>query len=238
MTQKSFVILIILFASVSILYGQNQNFHLLVGTSTSTDESKGIYVYEFNSITGKASYKSMVAVNNPSYLTVSSDRKYVYAVSEGKTGYINAFTFNSISGDLEPINKQSSGGAGPTYVSSDATGKYVFAANYGGGSLSAIPVEKDGSLGADIQVIKHEGSSINKKRQSKPYLHSVVISPDNHFLLAQDLGTDKVYIYQFDPKRRPSPLTPAAQPFISIAPGSGPRHLTFHPNHKYAYLIN
>ncbi|HET7118881.1 MAG TPA: lactonase family protein [Hanamia sp.] len=238
MARKSLVTLIILFASVSILYGQNPDSHLLVGTSTNTGESKGIYVYEFNPITGKMSYKSMVAVGNPSYLTVSSNRKYVYAVSEEKTGYINAFTYNSISGVLKSINRQSSGGAGPTYVSSDATGKYVFAANYGGGSLSAIPVEKDGSLGADIQVIKHEGSSINKMRQTKPYVHSVVISPDNHFLLAQDLGTDKVYIYQFDPKQRPSPLTPAAQPFISIAPGSGPRHLTFHPNNKYAYLIN
>lgn len=238
MVSKSCVTLILLFASVSILYGQNQNCHLLVGTSTSIGGSKGIYVYDFNSITGKVSYKSMVPVSNPSYLTVSSNSKFVYAVSEEKNGYINAFNYNSASGDLKFINRQSSGGDGPTYVSSDATGKYVFAANYGGGSLSAIPVEKDGSLASDIQVIKHEGSSVDKMRQTKPYMHSVIISPDNHFLIAQDLGTDKVYIYKFDAKQRPSPLTPATQPFINIAPGSGPRHLTFHPNKKYAYLIN
>ena len=238
MNFKPFITLLIFFTSVSVLYGQNQNFHLLVGTSTRSGESKGIYVYEFNSTTGEVNYKSVVAVSNPSYLTVSSNRKYVYSVSEEKTGYINAFAYNSLSGVLKPINRQSSGGAGPTYVSSDATGKYVFAANYGGGSLCAIPVEKDGSLGADVQVIKHEGSSVDKTRQTKPYLHSVVISPDNHFLLAQDLGTDKVYIYKFDPKKRPSPLSPSVQPFISVAPGSGPRHLTFHPNHKYAYLMN
>ena len=118
----------------------------------------------------------MVTVSNPSYLTVSSNRRYVYSVSGEKAGYINAFTYNSISGVLKPINRQSSGGDGPSYVSLDATGKYVFSANSGGGSLSAIPIEKDGSLGADIQVIKHEGSSVYKMRQTKPHVHSVVIS--------------------------------------------------------------
>ena len=235
---KRLGLLIALLAQTSISFAQSQKFHLLVGTYTHSGKSKGIYVYEFNSQTGRMSYKTMAIVNNPSYLAVSSDRKYVYSVSEDSTSMINAFAYNSTSGTLSPLNKQSSHGAGPTYVSVDASGKYVFAANYGGGSLSALPVENDGSLGADIQVIKHEGSSINKMRQTKPYVHSVVVSPDNHYLLAQDLGTDKVYIYRFDPKKRPVPLVPAAQPFISVAPGSGPRHLTFHPNGKFAYLIN
>ena len=221
-----------------VLYAQHQNFYLLIGTSTSDGKSKGIYTYEFNSNTGEATYKSVAEVDNPSYLVVSDDRKYVYSVSEDKTSKINAFAYNSTSGVLTPINSQASGGRGPTYVSVDASGKYVFAANYGGGSLSAFPVEKDGSLGADIQTIQHEGSSVNKERQSKPYVHSVVVSPDNRYLLAQDLGTDKVYIYRFDPKNRPTPLTPAPQPFISVKPGSGPRHLTFHPDKKYAYLIS
>ena len=238
MKSKALWLLSALLALSSISFAQNERFYLLVGTYTHAGGSEGIYVYEFNTNTGAMRYKTKVTVSNPSYLAVSPDRKFVYAVSEDKTSKINSFAFNSTTGVLSPINEQSSGGDGPTYVSVDASQKYVFAANYGGGSVSALPVEKDGSLGADIQVIKHEGSSLDTSRQDRPYAHSVVLTPDNQFLLAQDLGTDKVYIYRFDATKRPTPLSPAVQPFIKVAPGSGPRHLTFHPNGKFAYLIN
>ena len=224
------IILLAFFSIAFVLNAQGQKFHLLIGSS------EGINVYEFNSQTGELKFKSKTTGNSAGYLTVTADRKHVYTASSGST--IAAYGYNSTSGELTFLNKQPAGGSGPAYVSVDALGKYIFAANYGGGSVSALPIEKDGSLGADIQVIKHEGSSIDKTRQTKPYVHSVVVTPDNRYVITADLGTDKMNIYSFDPKKRPAPLTPAAQPFASLEPGSGPRHSTFHPNKKYYYVVN
>jgi 6-phosphogluconolactonase len=159
-------------------------------------------------------------------------------VSEAGAGQskINAYTFDPKSGKLTFLNSVSSGGNGPCYVSVDDKKQFVFAGNYGGGSLSAIPVNKNGSLKSETQVIQHEGSGINKSRQDKPHVHAVVLSPDNRYLMTPDLGTDKVNVYQID-AGKPKPLTPASLPFAEVKPGSGPRHLTFHPNGKFAYLI-
>src|SRR5690606_23741109 len=123
----------------------------------------------------------------------------------------------------------------PTRRSSDLKSA-VFVANYGSGSLSATRLNPDGSLSDDNQPIQHEGSSVNKGRQAAPHVHSVVLSPDNRYLLVADLGTDKVNIYRFNPKGQHL-LSPAAQPYIAVNPGGGPRHIAFHPNGKYAYLI-
>ena len=236
-------IAIIYLAQVASVHGQpvaNYRYHLLIGVYTSPGKSEGIYVYDFNAKSGSFRYKAKASgIVNPSFLAVSKDRRKVYSVSEmGKgKGTISAFTFNSVSGELGFINNVSSGGDGPCYVEVDDKGDYVFAANYSGGSLSAIPVDEDGSLNAGIQTIQHEGSSINKESQTKPHVHATVLSLDNRFLLATDLGTDKVYIYRFD-ARHEKPLSPANPPFINVTAGSGPRHLTFHPNGKYVYVIN
>jgi 6-phosphogluconolactonase len=136
------------------------------------------------------------------------------------------------------LNKQPTGGGGSAYVSTDALGKYVFSASYGGGSLSALPIQPDGSLGADVQIIKHEGGSVDTARQTKSYVHSIVVSPDNRYVITADLGTDKMNIYSFDPKKSPSPLAPGAQPFVILGPGSGPRHSTFHPDKKFYYVVS
>jgi 6-phosphogluconolactonase len=236
-------ILMIHLELVVFVYGQsaaNERYHLLIGVYTSQGKSDGIYVYDFNAKSGSFSYKSKASgIVNPSYLAVSKDRMKVYSVSEmgqGK-GSISAFTFNSVSGELGFINNVSSGGDGPCYVEVDDKGDYVFAANYSSGSLSAIPVNEDGSLNSGKQSIQHGGSSINKESQTKPHVHATVLSPDNRYLLASDLGTDKVYIYRFD-ARNEKPLSPANPPFINVTAGSGPRHLTFHPNGKYVYVIN
>src|SRR5690606_5525035 len=132
---------------------------------------------------------------------------------------ISAFRYNSSTGELFFLNKQPTGGGVSVYVSTDTKGKYVFAANYGSGSLSALPIQPDGSLGADVQVIKHEGRSITA-RKTAPHLHSIIVSPDNRYVITADLGTDKMNIYRFDPKKRPSPLTPGTQPFVTLTPGS------------------
>ncbi|HET7180516.1 MAG TPA: lactonase family protein [Chryseosolibacter sp.] len=217
---------------------KNKNFYLLIGTYTNADKTNGIHVYTFNAATGEFHEKSKFTdIKNASYLAVSKDKKNVYSVSESGEGKgMNAFAFDMASGKLTYINSSSSGGNGPCYVSVDDKKQTVFAANYGSGSLGAIRLNADGSLTKDVQSIQHEGSGINKERQSKPHVHSVVLSPDERFLLVQDLGTDKVNVYRYDPKQT-QPLAPADPAFASAKAGGGPRHLVFHPNGKYAYLI-
>jgi 6-phosphogluconolactonase len=122
-------------------------------------------------------------------------------------------------------------------VEVDPNGKYVFVGNYGSGTLSAIPVDADGSLKTDVQTIKHEGTSIDKARQTAPHVHSTFVSPDNKYLLVPDLGTDKINIYTIDPGKGAAPLSPANQPFAQVKGGSGPRHLAFLPKSKYIYAV-
>lgn len=218
----------------STLFAQETKYHLLVGTYTAPGKSEGIYVYEFNTENGDLKYKSKVALESPSYFAISTDHKFVYAVGEGKGSKISALSFDAKTGDLKVLNSQPSGSSGPTHISTDAKGKYVFVANYGGGSITALPIEKDGTLGSDIQDIKHEGSSVAR---NKPFVHSAVVSPDNQYVFAADLGTDKINIYRFNAQKRPMALWPAEQAFVLLDPGAGPRHSVFHPNKKYFYSV-
>jgi 6-phosphogluconolactonase len=216
-----------------------QSYYMFVGTYTNKG-SKGIYVYRFNASTGKAELLSNTdSVVNPSYLAIASNKKYIYAVTETATnnsGSISAFSFDRTNGKLTFINKQSSGGANPCYVTVNKTNKWVMVGNYSGGNLSAFPVNADGSLQPLSQSIQHTGSGINKQRQDKAHVHSTVFSPAQDYLFTPDLGEDKVYTYHFNAASQ-KPLTPANPPFTATEPGSGPRHFTFHPNNKFAYLI-
>jgi 6-phosphogluconolactonase len=118
----------------------------------------------------------------------------------------------------------------------DKTGKTVLVANYGGGSVAALPIAADGRLGKATAAIQHKGSSVNQQRQSAPHAHSINIDSSNRFAVAADLGLDKLLIYRLDAAK--GTLTPNDPPFASVAPGSGPRHFAFHPNGKFAYVIN
>jgi 6-phosphogluconolactonase len=133
-------------------------------------------------------------------------------------------------------NTQSSGGAGPCHVMVDATGKCVLAANYGGGSVTSVPVKEDGSLAEPGSFIQHTGSSVNQQRQEAPHGHCIVPDPGNRFALACDLGLDQVLIYKLDPTK--ATLTPNEPAFGSTERGAGPRHLAFHPNGKFVFVIN
>lgn len=234
------ILLLLAMAFFSGLQAQNQNeYHLLIGTYSNKDKTNGIYVYRFNSQTGEFSTNVPVtSAVNSSYLAISADRKNVYAVSEGGSGNggVNAYSFDPVSGKLTFINSVNSEGDHPCYVSVDDKKKFVFVGNYSGGNLLSVPLNTDGSFGSNIQNIHHEGSSVNKSRQEKPHVHSVVLSPDDRYLLVADLGTDKVNQYRVD-ITKPQALTPAQTPFTSTKPGGGPRHLAFHPNGEYAYLI-
>lgn len=233
---KRFTILAI-FTMVSIFANaQDKENYLLAGTYTPAGKTEGIHVYKFNSETGESTPVSSVATSNASYLAISPDEKYVYAVNEdaNDTGSIAAFSFDKKTGTLRFLNKRTSGNH-PCYVSISKNSKWVISGNYTGGSLAVFATKQDGSLDGPTTVIQHEGSGKNKQRQDRPHVHCTFLSPDNHWLYVPDLGIDKVMIYAFDDKT--GKLTPAPQPFVQSEPGAGPRHFTFHPNNKYAYLI-
>ena len=218
---------------------QNKSLFLIVGTYTANAKNDGIFVYDFNSLTGDYALKSKLAgEENPSYLTISNDGRFVYSTNEVKNGNISSFKFDKATGVLSFLNRVGSGGENPCFVEVDPTNKYLFTGNYGSGTLSAILINSDGTLKTDIQTIKQEGSSIDKSRQQGPHVHSTFLTPDNRYILVPDLGTDKVNIYSFDINKLTQPLTPADPAFIQVTPGSGPRHLAFHPNAKSVYLIH
>jgi len=233
---RSFLPGLLLFVSLS---ANCQKYFLFIGTYTGSG-SKGIYVYSFDAGTGKAEWISNTeGVVNPSYLAIAPNGKYLYACTETRIengGGISAFRFNRENGSLAFINKQSSGGDNPAYVSVHKTGKWVIAGNYSGGSLSAFPVNANGGIQPYSQLIQHIGSSINKQRQAAPHVHATVFSPKEDYLFVPDLGLDKVMIYKFNSSMQ-RPLQPALQAFAATDPGSGPRHFTFHPNKRWAYLI-
>jgi 6-phosphogluconolactonase len=216
-----------------------QNLYLLVGTYTQKG-SKGIYVYRFNTTTGTAEWVSNTdSALSPSFVVIAPDKKHVYAVNEtgGKNpGLVSSYAFNKSTGKLSFINKQPTGGDAPCHLAISRDNKWVTVANYSGGSLSAFAVNKDGSLNPYSQLIQHEGSSANKGRQEKAHVHETVFSPAEDYLFTPDLGTDKIVTYKFNSASQ-KPLSPASTPFVTVKAGNGPRHISFHPTGKFAYVI-
>lgn len=219
-----------------------KDFWVYFGTYTGKS-SKGIYASRLDAASGKLTPPELVAEStSPSFLAVSPNEKFLYAANEvpkfeGKTaGAVSGFAIDRATGKLTPLNQKSSGGAGPCHLVVDATGKSVLVANYGGGSVQALPVKPDGSLDDGGTFIQHEGSSVNQGRQSSPHGHAIVTDPANRFALACDLGLDKVLIYKLDPAK--AGLAANDPPFATVPPGSGPRHIAFRPDGKFAYVIN
>lgn len=213
-----------------------------IGTYT-RGESKGIYAWRFEPSTGRLAELGLAAeAMNPSFLAVHPNGRYLYAVSEvaefagQKSGAVNAYQIDRHTGKLTLLNQVSSRGTGPCYVSFDVSGRYLLVANYGSGSVAALPVAPDGRLREASGFVQHTGSSINPRRQREPHAHSIQPSPDNRFVLAADLGVDKLFVYRFHPVK--GSLEPHDPPFAALAPGSGPRHFTFHPSGRYVYVIN
>jgi 6-phosphogluconolactonase len=212
-----------------------------VGTYTS-EKSQGIYRLKLDLASGTLSAPEVAAtVTNPSFLALDPGKTHLYSVNEtGKfadkpTGSVSAFSIDAATGALTPLNQESSGGSGPAHLSVDKAGRTVLVANYGGGSVASLPIGA-GRLEPAASVIVHQGSSVHPKRQTKPYGHSINMDPSNAFAYAADLGADRIFIYRLDPKS--SVLTPASPAFAALAPGSGPRHMSFHPGGRYAYVIN
>ncbi len=211
------------------------------GTYTDTT-SKGIYVGAFDPAEGRLSGIELAAeAARPSFLALHPRRPLVYAVGEvsdyqgKKTGVVRAFAIEA-SGKLRLLGAQPSGGAGPCHVAVDPTGRCVLVANYGGGSVASLPIEEDGRLGSPASVIQHQGRGPNPRRQEGPHAHSINVDPTGRFALAADLGCDKVFVYRLDAAA--GRLIAHDPPAVALAPGAGPRHLAFHPNGQFAYVIN
>lgn len=218
---------------------------LFIGTYTEKEahvdgKAEGIYVYKFNSETGELSYVSTSPfTTNPSYLVVHPSKEFLYAVNEtgeaesNVSGSVSAFKIDPETSKLSFINQVSSGGDWPCHISIDNTGRYALVANYGG-SVSMFPLLKDGSLDEASSIIEHSGSGPTD-RQKGPHAHMIIPDFDNRFIYAVDLGADKIFNYRIDT---------TSQALISsgidtgLSPGTGPRHMAFHPQMKIAYVIN
>lgn len=216
-----------------------QQHYLFIGTYTHTG-SKGIYVYRFDAATGKAEWVSNTdAVVNPSYLAIAADGKHVYAVNEtggDNPGKVSAFAFDKQNGTLQLLNQQAAGGDAPCYIAVTKNKKWAVVGNYTGGNFSVLPIGADGALQPAVQTVQHSGSGADKSRQEAPHVHATVFAPDEKYLFTPDLGTDKVMVYEFDADDK-KPVEAHKTPFTPVAAGGGPRHFTFHPNGKLAYLV-
>lgn len=204
--------------------------------------SQGIYVYQFDR--AKPALKLLQTVpglESPTFLTTDRNGRFLYSVNRGradindKGGSVSAYAINAKTGHLSGLNTRSSYGDAPCFISLDRTGKHAFICNYLGANLLVLPVFTDGLLGAPSDSKKYFGNGVNPERQAEPHIHAAYPSADNRFLYVSDLGTDQVYVYRFDDAT--GRLSEADVPATRVHPGSGPRHIAFHPNGKFAYLV-
>lgn len=226
--------------NVLLVFGQENKKPLFyIGTFTS-EGAKGIYLCNFDEETGEILLKETITgVDNPSFLKVSPDKKYLYVVNrapkeiEPSGGFVSAYKIDK-NGSVQFLNKQLSHGADPCHVDVSGDGKFVAVANYGGGSTAMYPIGENGCLLPASSVIKNEGSSVNPARQTKPYAHSIKFSPFGNEVFSADLGTDRLNIYTLEEEK----LTKKEQEFVKTEPGAGPRHFDFHPNGEIIFVIN
>jgi len=217
--------------------------HVVYVSAFKSGEEGAIHAFRFDSEAGTLTpLHQTTDVRNPFFLAISPNAKFLYAIDTQKFSgpdddFVAAYQIQGRNGQLTRLNRQSAKGKASCYLDVDATGETVLVANYTTGSVAAFPIQDDGSLAEAASFVQHTGSSVNATRQQGPKAHSIEASPDNRFVLAADLGIDKVLVYQLDAAS--AKLTAhATQPSVKLPPGSGPRHLTFHPNGKRVYVIN
>lgn len=219
---------------LSSTHGREAVFYL--GTSTGNSSSKGIYLGKLDTDSGKlAAITLAVEANNPGFVTLSPDGKFLYAALEAESGAVGAFAIKD-DGALQLLNIKPSGGSGACHVSMDAQGRHVFVANYGGGNIACLPVQPDGSLGEPTAVVQFSGSGPDPKRQQKSFAHAIYSTAEDRFVYACDLGSDKVWSFRFDAGK--GTLTPTEPAAGMVPPGGGPRHLAFHPGGRFVFANN
>jgi 6-phosphogluconolactonase len=204
-----------------------------IGTYTDHSTSQGIYLCTIDTATGKLGPLTLAAkAKNPNFLALSSDHEFLFAAL---TNTVGSFQVRP-DGTLNPLSEQPSGGGGPCYVRLDKTGHHVFVANYESGNIACFGVDPKGLIGERTALMQFTGSGPDPKRQKKPYAHSVYVDPKNKFVYSCDLGSDSVWIFKFDAVH--GALVPSDPPAAKVPPGSGPRHLAFHPNGNFVYVVN
>lgn len=206
-------------------------FNGYIGTYTKGD-SKGIYSFTLDTEEKQIrNVKAVAELNNPTYVNISNDNKVLYAVvKEGDKGGVASFSINNQTGELTELSRQVTEGASPCHVSVDKRNQQVVTANYHRGTVEAYLVNEDGTVNPSTSIMQHEGQGPHE-RQEKPHTHFSGFTPDERFVVAVDLGIDKVITYKIDN----GTLTEAHT--LLVKAGSGPRHITFHPNGKYAYVM-
>lgn len=236
----SWIAILILFCMVSC----KNNSSMLKGSSDRFSSvylggysEEGITICKFDMKTGVLSEPEVVAeTGSPSFFVLHPCNGFIYSVAEiNHAGGVKAYKMNQ-DATLSFVNDQVVNGKWPCHLSFDKLGKFLFVANYGSGNATVLPILEDGSLGELTSVVQHEGSSVNSQRQEGPHAHSINVSPDNKYVYVADLGIDKIMIYQLDPRK--GKLVENDPPYAKVAPGAGPRHFTFSPDGKFAYVIN
>jgi 6-phosphogluconolactonase len=259
--RRTFCLLLVLtFLACQVAAAQSGDYFMYFGTYTGfkfvshsatigvgESHSKGIYVSRFHAATGEMSAPELAAETiNPSFLTVHPNHRFLYSVSEDPlslgppldhASYVSAFAVDPATGKLRLLNTVPTGGTSTCYLSMDKTGKFVLLANFGSGSISVVRVNDDGSLGQQTAFVQHLGhGSPDVPVQSGPHPHTIVVSPDNRYVIVSDLGVDKVFIYRFDDKT--GMLSPLDPPFAAVEPGRGPRRFLFDPAGAFGYQLN
>ncbi|HEY0704971.1 MAG TPA: lactonase family protein [Candidatus Acidoferrales bacterium] len=217
-----------------------QRYYVYIGTYTEHG-SEGIYVCDFDAATGKLGAPMLAAKSvQPSFLAVSPDRKFMYAVNEADTfngqpgGGVSAYAIDFTTGRLNLLNAVSSRGGGPAFIALDKTGHFALVANYDGGSVAVFRLGADGKIGESTGFAQHAGSSVNHERQEAPHAHAVAMSPDNRFAIVADLGLDQLLVYPFDATNG----TLGSARVVKTAPSAGPRHLVFSASGNFLYVVN
>ncbi len=227
------------------------------GTFTGQN-SKGIYVSRMDA-DGKLTPPQLAAENDrPVFLVADKKHRFLYAANETssfqgtKAGSVSAFAIDAKTGKLKALNQESAKAPGPDHIDVDATGRMVMVANYDGSSVTSFPIKRDGSVGSAASFIQQHGSSVNPQRQAAPHAHSITVDPGNHFALVCDLGLDQILEFTIDPRAATlTPNDPVRLPavaytgmpphqklILAVKPGSGPRHLAFSADGKFAYVIS
>ncbi len=210
--------------------------HFLLTGSYTKGKSKGIYSYLFDERDGSFLMVDSLETPNPSFLTYDPQRREIWAVNEEQKGQVSRIFFNDNTGGMKLYKTFGIAGANPCYISAGAHTRFKAVANYSSGNFLVIKPGRINEPGETVADIRFKGSGPNTRRQEASHAHAAVFGPKEKQLFVTDLGSDRLYIYDFD--RRNGTTTPAQQAFVSLPPGSGPRHLEFHPNGKWMYLLN
>lgn len=220
---------------------ESQTF-VFIGTYTThlphvDGKAEGFYVYRLDMATGALNFVSKLkGQENPTYIEIAPNGKYLYVVNEVTEGQVTACEFDYENGQLQLLNQQDAQGDSPCHIAIHDNGRFVLVTNYNSGNLTVYPIGEDGHLGEATDHIQHEGSSINSDRQESAHAHCVILDSENNRVFVADLGLDKIMMYDIDPVH--GKLSPAKQAYADVKTGAGVRHLIFHPNGNYLFAIN